>query len=79
MEIMGWLKFITVVWPVIAFIGLLAFLVVFHRPLRQILKRFDCEDVVRMTIGIRGIELQKRRDAKHTRTRPRGKRRSARQ
>lgn len=65
-ELMRWVKFIIVVWPVIAFIPILVFFVVFHRPLRQILERFNCEDIASMKIG--PIEFVKQRRPKRTRT-----------
>ena len=66
MEIMRWVKFITVVWPLIGLIATLAFLAVFYRPLRRILKRFDCKEVERIKIG--PIEIVKQSRPKHTRT-----------
>ncbi len=68
-EIMSWVKFITVVWPLIGFIAILAFLVVFYRPLRRILEQFNCRDVVRIKIG--PIEIVKRSRPMYTRTRRR--------
>ena len=65
-EIMRWVKFITVVWPLIGFIATLAFLVVFYRPLRRILEQFNCSDVVRIKIG--PIEIVKQIRPKHTHT-----------
>lgn len=74
---MRWVKFITVVWPLFGFIAILAFLLVFYRPLRQILEQFNCRDVVRIRIG--PIEVVKHSRAKHTRTRRRKKNQSTRQ
>jgi len=63
-EIMRWVKFISVVWPLIGFIVILAFLVVFYRPLRRILEQFNCSDLVRLKIG--PLEIEKRGSRKHT-------------
>ena len=63
-EIMRWVKFITVVWPLVGFIAFLAFLVVFYRPVRRILEQFDCRDVERIKIG--PIEIVKQSRPKHT-------------
>ena len=63
-EIMRWVKFITVVWPLIGFVAILAFLLVFYGPLRRILEQFNCRDVVRIRIG--PIEIVKQSRPKHT-------------
>jgi hypothetical protein len=65
MEIIRWVKFITVVWPLIIFIAMLAFLVIFFRPLYRILARFDCKEVERFKIG--PIEIVKQSRPKHKR------------
>ena len=70
-EIMKWVNFITVVWPLIGFIAILAFFAVFHRPLRQILEQFNCRDVIRLKLG--PLEIEKRRSRKPARTRNRKK------
>jgi len=64
-EIMRWVQFITIVWPLIGFTATLALLVVFHRPLRRILDRFDCQEVERIKIG--PIEIVKQSRPGHTR------------
>ena len=70
-EIIRWVKFITVVWPLTAFIATLACLAVFYLPLRRILERFDSEDIERLKIG--SIEMVKRSRPKPTRARRRKK------
>ena len=74
---MRWVKFITVVWPVIAFIAMLASLAVFHRPLCRILEQFNCSDLVRLKIV--PLEIEKRAGRKRTGAPRRKKRQSARQ
>ena len=66
MDIMRWVKFITIVWPLVCFMAVLAFLLVFYRPLRQILEQFNCREVVRIKIG--PIEIVKQSRPKHART-----------
>ena len=46
-------------WPIIGIVAIVAFLVVFYRPIRQILERFNCEAVERIKIG--PIEIVKQR------------------
>lgn len=70
--IMRWLKFITMVRPIIGLIATLAVLLVFNRPIRQILEQFNCSDVVRFRIGPFEIEKSSRR--KPARARPKNKR-----
>ena len=65
-EIMRWVKFMTIVWPLIGIIATLALLAVFYRPLCRILDRFDCQEVERIKIG--PIEIVKRSRPRHTRT-----------
>ena len=77
MEIMRWVRFVTVVWPLIGFVAIFAFLVVFYRPLRRILEQFNCEDVERIKIG--PIEIVKQSRPRHTRTLRRKKSQSTRQ
>lgn len=50
-EIIKWVKIITVIWPIIWFVAVLAFLAVYSRPLGRILERFNCEDLERIRIG----------------------------
>jgi hypothetical protein len=64
-EIMRWVKFITIVWPLIGFIATLVLLVVFYRPLCRIVDRFDCQEVERIKIG--PIEIVKGHRSGHTR------------
>lgn len=68
-KIMKWVNFITVVWPLIGFIAILAFFAAFHRPLRQILEQFNCCDLIRLKLG--PLEIEKRRSRKPVRTRSR--------
>jgi len=65
-EIISWMKFITVVWPLIGLIAILPFLVVFYRPLRRILEQFNCRDVERIKIGPVEIVKQSRPKRMHT-------------
>lgn len=74
---MRWVKFITVVWPLIGFIATFGFLMVFYRPLRQILERFNCRDVERIKLG--PVEIVKQSRPKQTRTLRRKKNQSTRQ
>ena len=76
-EIMRWVKFITIVWPLIGFIATLVLLVVFYRPLCRIVDRFDCQEVERIKIG--PIEIVKQSRPKHTCTLRRKKNQSTRQ
>ena len=76
-ETVRWLKLITIAWPVIGFIGMLAFLAVFHRPLRRILEQFDCRNVIRIKIGF--IEIVKQNPHNHTCTIRRKKNQSTRE
>lgn len=73
-EIIRWVKLITVVCPFIGLIGILAFLVVFYRPLRRILEQFNCSDLVRLKIG--PLEMEKRDSRNCRRAHPGGKKRS---
>jgi hypothetical protein len=74
---MRWVRFVTVVWPLIGFVAIFAFLVVFYRPLRRILEQFNCRDVERIKIG--PIEIVKQSRPQHTRTLRRKKSQSTRQ
>jgi hypothetical protein len=53
------LKFITVVWP-LTVIAILAFFVLFHRPMRQILARISHSDISRFRLGPLEIETRRR-------------------
>lgn len=57
-EILNWVKLVTIAWPVIIFVATVMFLVIFFRPLRRILDRFDSEDIQRFKFG--PIEIVKR-------------------
>jgi hypothetical protein len=70
-EIMKWVNFITVVWPLIGFIAILALFAAFHRPLRQILEQFNCCDLIRIKLG--PLEIEKGRSRKPVRSRRRKK------
>jgi hypothetical protein len=69
-------KFMTVLWPLIVFVSIIVFLVLFRRPLRQILERFDCSDVSRLRMG--PFEIEKQSCPKHTRAHRRRKKRPSR-
>jgi hypothetical protein len=71
-EIMRWVKFITVVSPLIIFISTLVSLLVFYRPLRGIIEQFNCNDVERLKIG--PLEIVKRSRPQNTRIRRRVRR-----
>jgi len=73
---MRWVKFISVVWPLIGLVWTLGFFVAFYRPLRRILEQFNCRDVVRIKIG--PIEIVKQSRPKHTCTLRRKKNQSTR-
>lgn len=63
-ELIRPVKVIILPWPIIGIIAILVFLVVFYRPIRQILEQFNCEDVERIRIG--PIEIVKQRRRKRT-------------
>jgi hypothetical protein len=58
-----WVKFITVVWPLIGFIANWAFRVVFRRAPRRIPEQLNCSDIESIKIG---IEIVKQRRPNHT-------------
>ncbi len=60
-ELIRWVKLIILAWPLIGFVATFGFLMVFYRPLRQILERFNCCDLVRLKIGPLEIEKRRRR------------------
>jgi len=64
-ELVRSVKVIILAWPVIGSTAIMAFLVVFRRPLRRILEQFNCTDVERIKIG--PIEIVKQGRPKHTR------------
>ncbi len=63
---MGLAKFVTVLWPLTLFVSVLSIYVLFRRPLGRILKRFDCNDVLRIRIG--PVEIEKQSRSKRART-----------
>ena len=65
-EIMRWVRFITLICPLLGLIAIVAFLLVFYRPLCRILEQFNCRDVLRIKIG--PIEIEKQPRSKPTRT-----------
>lgn len=59
-------EFMTFLWPISLFLSILLLVVLFRRPLRRILERFDCKDVLRIRIG--PLEIEKQSRSKHART-----------
>lgn len=55
-ELIRLVKLITFAWTLIGLLTPFGFLIVFYRPVRNILQRFNCSDLVRLKIGPLEIE-----------------------
>jgi hypothetical protein len=77
MEIMRWVKLIAALSPLIGLGAVGTFLAIFYRPLSQILKRFNCGDLIRLKIG--PLEIERRPRPKHARALRRKRQQSTRQ
>ena len=59
-QVVSFVKCITVAWPLISLFAPVVFFAVFLRPLRQILERFNCKEVESIEIGPIKIRKQAR-------------------